>query len=468
MRAMLIVAAVAVLIVAGCSESTDPPVPGQKGVIIVTVAPAELVAGWTVSGPDQYEHDGTGSETLTDLDEGSYTVAWDELPGYLTPAGTGASLAYGDTVHFSGTYVLDPTATGSVSIDVFPDFLNPAWVLKVQTGGGLHDASGTGDALVDDIPPGPLTIDWQPLPDWYEPHGGQYDHDLQPGQALQVTGQYEPRPELEIELVPVSAGAFVMGSPEWEMGYDPPFFTDPLRPDHEGPQHEVTLTRDLLVSIHEITRAQYESVTGTDPTFFSGSPNLPVETVTWLQALQFCNALSAAEGLTAAYEIVGFTASWDPDADGYRLPTEAEWEYLCRGERPEAFCFGEFTVLGEGLDPARDPVLDRVGWYWSNTGGFSTGMPLPVGSKLPNAYGLYDMHGNVDEWVWDRYDPDYYSESPLVDPQGPAVGNERVLRGGSYASYAQGCRSASRAHLDPTVGTRSVGFRVVRNAESTR
>jgi formylglycine-generating enzyme required for sulfatase activity len=234
---------------------------------------------------------------------------------------------------------------------------------------------------------------------------------------------------------------FQMGSPPDEPGRD----TDETL-------HTVVLTRNFWISDHEVTQEEYEAVMGTNPSRIK-DPQRPVENVTWFDAIAYCNARSLQEGLEPAYEIDGETVTWNPDADGYRLPTEAEWEYACRAGTQTAFSGGPITEEYCGLDP----VLDALGWYCGN----AEDTTHPVKQKQPNAMGLYDMHGNVWEWCWDRYTEDLGAEV-AVDPQGPTTGAQRVIRGGSWYYYARECRSASRAPYWPNSGDDIVGFRVAR------
>jgi formylglycine-generating enzyme required for sulfatase activity/chitodextrinase len=239
---------------------------------------------------------------------------------------------------------------------------------------------------------------------------------------------------------------FTMGSPPDEPGRD----TD-------EDQHIVVLAWDVSIADHEVTQAEYEAVMGAaaNDSYFRG-PNRPVERVSWFDAVEYCNARSIQEGLTPAYAIDGRTVTWNTDADGYRLPTEAEWERACRAGSTTAFTNGPITVLAcvdsSGSHP--DPVLDQTGWYCGNAG-VST---HDVKGKVPNAQGLYDMHGNVWEWCWN-----WYAASPPVgDPVGPASGVFRVIRGGSWYYNARDCRSASRAPYPPDSKDNTVGFRVAR------
>ncbi|MGB8945810.1 MAG: SUMF1/EgtB/PvdO family nonheme iron enzyme [Streptomyces sp.] len=190
------------------------------------------------------------------------------------------------------------------------------------------------------------------------------------------------------------------------------------------------------VAAHElapfpVTQEQYAQVTGERPSTARGD-RLPVEGVSWLDAVHYCNALSRREGLTPAYRLPSGEdeAEWDPSADGYRLPTEAEWEHACRA----------------GTAGARYGPLDEIAWH----GGNGSGRIHDVGGKQPNAWGLHDMLGNVWEWCWDLYDPEVY-------------GTYRVLRGGGWFDEHWSCRASVRRRSHPTFRIDDVGFRVARN-----
>jgi len=192
-----------------------------------------------------------------------------------------------------------------------------------------------------------------------------------------------------------------------------------------------------------VTEGQWARVMG-DPVT-PDARDLPVAGVTWFDAVDFCNRLSEREGLQPAYQIDGDVAEWDPSADGYRLPTEAEWEYAARA--------GEYSRFA-GSDHA-----DAVAWHRGN----ALELLQPVARKSPNGLGLYDMSGNVCEWVWDRYGP-YPVAEETRDPTGPADGEFRVQRGGSVYSPAADVRVARR-HIDgrPDESRPQVGFRLARS-----
>jgi formylglycine-generating enzyme len=223
---------------------------------------------------------------------------------------------------------------------------------------------------------------------------------------------------------------------------------------NEKPVHEVTITRPFLMGRTEVTQALYEAVMGSKPGYFNG-PNLPVERVSWYDAVEFCNTLSRREGLDTCYSGNGASIVCDFMANGYRLPTEAEWEYACRAGTGTDFHTG--NMMYSNTSPL-DPALDEAGWYGGNSGSATH----PVGKKNPNAYGLYDMHGNVWEWCWDGYEIDYNAPGPAVDPRGPTTRNRVVGRGGSWCYPASYCRSASRVCDALDSRDLNFGFRLVR------
>ncbi len=224
----------------------------------------------------------------------------------------------------------------------------------------------------------------------------------------------EPPPPSLVELVDIPAGVFSMGSD----GYA-----------SEKPVHEVRISAFRCMKF-PVTRRIYRDVMGSDPGWPEGeADDRPVNRVTWYDAIDFCNRLSEREGLTPAYRHDGDNVSWDAAADGYRLLTEAEWEYACRAGSRTRYSFG---------DNASD--LGEYAWYEKNSGN----APHPVGTRQPNPWGLYDMHGNVWEWVQDCWHENY-SGAPTDGSAWEADNcQQRVLRGGSFNVWAVSLRSAVR------------------------
>ncbi len=230
-----------------------------------------------------------------------------------------------------------------------------------------------------------------------------------------------------IETVETTPGTFKMGSN-----------TNALE---EYPEHEVTITKNLIAAKYEITQRQFSSIMRRNPSLITDL-RLPVYNITWLDAVRFCNALSIAQKLDTAYRFVGGQVLWNDNAKGWRLPTEAEWEYLCRA--------------GTTGDFAGTAIINDMCWISDNSGM----KPHPVGTKAANQFGLHDMHGNVWEYCWDWYAFDYYASSPSIDPTGPENGSRRVIRGGSYSDGANYARSSNRSI--PEILSNNIGFRIVR------
>jgi formylglycine-generating enzyme required for sulfatase activity/serine/threonine protein kinase len=241
-----------------------------------------------------------------------------------------------------------------------------------------------------------------------------------------------------MKLVLIPPGEFQMGSTDGD--------------NEEKPQHRVRLTRSFYLGVTEVTQAQHQAVMGNNPSHYKGSDDLPVEHVSWLDTIKFCNKLSEREGREPYYRLDGDEVSV-VGGNGYRLPTEAEWEYACRA--------GSATAFGFGNDKAR---LGDFAWFGGNSGNKTH----PVGQKQPNAFGLYDMHGNVWEWCWDGGDRDYYKQSPLDDPPGAGRAAKRVFRGGSYSHDPHNVRSAYRIGYPPGTRFYDLGFRVARETSERR
>lgn len=270
------------------------------------------------------------------------------------------------------------------------------------------------------------------------------------GGAVPLAQQANEAPE---NFVLIQGGTFSMGSPE-----------DEAWRSEDELLHQVTVS-DFYMSQYEVTQAEYETTMGSNPSNFSGA-DLPVENVSWLEAIAYCNARSEQEGLTPAYTIDGANISWNRSANGYRLPTEAEWEYACRAgtatpfylaaspSADEANYYGHYPYMIEGNYFSQKDLAVKPGEYRQTT--------VPVGSFEANPFGLYDMHGNVGEWAWDAYGP--YPVEEQTDPTGAEAGTLRVYRGGGWNDFAKNMRCAYRATMDQDKGSFNIGIRLVRNA----
>ncbi len=242
-----------------------------------------------------------------------------------------------------------------------------------------------------------------------------------------------------MKLVLIPAGEVLMGSPD----------SDKDAKDDEKPQHRVRIARPFYLGMFEVTHGQYRAVMIHNPNQGNRSDDMPVVFVTWLDAVTFCNELSGREGFPPYYRIAsGRVEVLDPSGFGYRLPTEAEWEYACRAGTTTRYCFGN--------DPAR---LGEFAWFR----GISGGKTRAVGQRRPNGLGLFDMHGNVWEICGDWYGGDYYKDSPAGDPAGPVTGSNRVRRGGGRSSQEPNTRSSDRNSTPPDSRGIDMGFRLARS-----
>ncbi len=250
------------------------------------------------------------------------------------------------------------------------------------------------------------------------------------------------------EMVFVKGGTFQMGSIDGE--------------ENEQPIHSVKVD-DFYIGKYLVTQSEWKELMGNNPSYSKGD-NLPIEYIDWYDAIEFCNKLSEKEGLKPFYNIdktvkdpnngyEGDDKKWsitvNEDSNGYRLPTEAEWEYAARGGN-----------MSKGYKYSGSDNIEEVAWYSGN----SDNMSHPVGEKAPNELGIYDMTGNVWERCWDWYYKDYYSNSSEKNPQGPLFGLFRSLRGGSWDYSDINCRISKREYDSPVIKYGILGIRLVRSS----
>ena len=267
---------------------------------------------------------------------------------------------------------------------------------------------------------------------------------LQTNEINEISFQTPPQ---FIESIMVNSGTFQMGD----------YFYGAV--EDEVPVHEVSM-RKFLIGKYEITQAQYEEVMGNNPAHDYGvGDNFPVYYVSWFDAIQFCNTLSTLEGYTPCYTVSGYDVTSDINADGWRLPTEAEWEYAAKGGTN-----WQDSLIYSGCN--EDSQLPDYAHYEDNNSPYGT---KEVGRKIPNQLGIYDMSGNVFEWCWDYYGQYYYQEcfnqGVVTNPTGPEDGSYRVKRGGFWEGTIYGCRVADRAIEIPGNFNDIIGFRVVRSVK---
>jgi len=248
---------------------------------------------------------------------------------------------------------------------------------------------------------------------------------------------------LNSELIKVQGGTFKMGSKD----------SDGIADVDEQKEHDVNLTA-FEISKFEVTVWEWQQFIKANKMKMPAKPswgwqeNHPINGITWNEAIAYCNWLSKKEKLQPAYSKKGPNFICDFKANGYRLPTEAEWEFAAKG-----------GTLPKGFKYSGRDSLDDIAWHKGN----SAGTPHTIGTKLPNELGLYDMSGNVWEWCWDWYNKDFYKLEKGDNPRGPEMGNRRSVRGGSWDSQANYVRAANRISTEPNKTHEFYGFRVARS-----
>ncbi|MGA2641510.1 MAG: SUMF1/EgtB/PvdO family nonheme iron enzyme [Spirochaetia bacterium] len=311
--------------------------------------------------------------------------------------------------------------------------------IKVRTGGTLY-LNGTAmgqltpgsSSRLDDIEAGQASLEMRYADGKSETLTADVTKDAVTAVAFSYSASVE-RPKVPENMIRVEGGTFQMGDT----------FGDGQ--SWEKPVHSVAVS-SFYMGKYLVTQKEWRDVMGTDPSHFKGD-DLPVESVTWYDAVQYCNKLSAKNGLDPCYAINGTNVTCDFSRSGFRLPTEAEWEYAAKGGRQS-----------RGTEYAGSSSVDEVAWYGGNSGGRTH----PVGQKRANELGLYDMSGNVWEWCWDWWGN--YGPSTETDPQGADSGSNRVRRGGSGDGSASGVRAAGRDGYGPGLRYNISGFRVVRRS----
>jgi len=474
---ILVIGGLTLLNCGGDSSGPSGDDPTEAGTVTVDPNPDSINAPWTLTYPGRFIYTGNGDSTMTNLPAGPYRITWEDVDGWWTPPEVVETMEEGHGLTVAATYM----EFGIVHIDPNPNGIEETWTL---TGPDRFEESGSGDTTFENLYPGAYTLTWGPAVDYATPAAEMQTLDA--GGTLTFTATYV-EDDYPTGFVQVDAGTFTMGSPVDEIGH--------MLKEYE---HSVELTRGFQIMKTEVTNGQYRdliqwaydngyvSATPTTATDNIGSggvelldldasadfsfvdgvflcrwPAHPVREVSWYGAVSYCDWLSIQATLTPAYDHETWTCNGhDPyGAGGYRLPTEAEWEYACRAGSTTAFANGQIT----NADCA-DPVLDLIGWY---CGTALDQLPHTVGQLASNAWGIYDMHGNNFEWVNDQWDENWYvNPAAFLDPVGPTdeVGSNLhfVIRGGGHQHPAASCRSAGRATTQIYHTNYNTGFRVAR------
>ncbi len=436
----------------GAAIAIDPAAPVDDDELACTIVTEavdpngdEVTYGyaWAVDGADAGLTTATVAASLTSGGQ-TWTCTVTPTDGTLegTPATASATIAIGNQAPSAPTVSISPTAPSDVDVltcVIEEESVDPEGAEVTYTYAWSVDGADAG--ITDATVTGSLTTRGQT---WTCSVTGTDGEDTStPGSAsVEIASCGEPEAVGGIDFTAVCGGTFEMGCSD----------DSPNCESDEVPVHSVTLTNNFLMGVTEVTQTQFSEIMGEDPSYFTScGSDCPVERVSWHVAASFANALSEEAGLSSCYSCSGSgssvscTESGTPYAcDGFRLPTSAEWEAAARCETDTHFA---------GSDD-----IEIVGWYEYN----SFGMTHPVGELLPNACGIYDLTGNVWEWVNDWYMP--YSSDPATDPVQP-VGAHREFRGGSYDAGPSDSHISARGGIDPTYSAPNYGIRLVRTIQ---
>ncbi len=371
--------------------------------------------------------------TITPSNPASFVNQYQRIADFFIPPSTGFQGIF-QVINTSETDVLMAYIDNFEIIEMAPDRINVS----------LDDLVGFKKHIPTNTPQQTPTPPTTPTPTAYQ---------------SSFTGETEtvqlnlPESATELIMVRIPAGSFTMGSPADELGRNN---------DFEWLPHQVTLTKDFYIGKYEITKAQYKAVMKSNPTYLSKS-NYPVDSIGWFDAASFCNELSRQKGLTPVYNKSNWKTIWS--ADGYRLPSEAEWEYACRAGSQTRFFFGDELEMDDLKEEYSGIANKYMWWQGNNTSNGNEYGPKEVGLKLPNPWGLHDMHGNVWEWCndwWNSWTDAPLNRDAIVDPEGMRTGSDRLIRGGAYGSSAYFSRSANRFKMGRNYYSTDGGMRLCR------
>lgn len=419
------------IIVAGCSKKDSNPIdngPTTKligSVTDVLGVSLQSVKIYTEPATQTVTTDQSGKFEITNINSGFYTV-FAEQNGFLTE-NTNTIVRQNETTQLNITLRILMSISGKVVDDSTGDAVNGVAVTIQQYSSPVITAED-GSYQFENIPAGTNIITLSKTGYIYKKASINIVPNNPTSYDISIS-KLEP-----LDMVFVEGGTFQMGDNFGDGDIS------------EKPVHNVTVS-DFYISKTEITQKEWIDISSNNPAKYWADEQ-PVESISWRDAINYCNSRSLLEGLTPCYTTDGGKTSCDFTANGYRLPSEAEWEYAARGGKTN----NNFKYSGSA-------DINAVAWYDKN----SSNITHPVAQKQPNDLGIYDMCGNVWEYCWDYYDENYYAQSPQQNPTGPELGDERVMRGGAWSDDAYFNRVFFRNHYKENARGSNVGLRVVRS-----
>ncbi len=439
--------------------------------VTIAVQPADLACGWQLAYPSGATHTGVGSAFVETGEIGNYTLTWQEVSGWNTPAAQTLNMTQTQGLVFEAEYT---RIEGNLFVQTYPLNLEAGWTV---TGPEGFSYTGSGQEALQLTTAGSYRIDFDDAEGYLKPAHRYFD--LDPAATSTIDGTYL----MAFDMVAISPVLDYMGSPGNEN----------CRDADEG-WHQVDLNTDFKIMTTEVTNAQYvaaanwavargyavledqvlrdnqegsvnqlldltdgdHEISIQDGLLVCRNPNHPVKEVTWYGAAAYCDWVTQHQNLPRTYDRPTWRCNgFEPyQAAGYRLPTEAEWEYAARAGTDTPFPNGNLSVDG---DFCSSSTLSEIAWWSGNAEFWSR----EVGQLDANDFGLYDMHGNVAEWCNDWYDAIYYEYASRINPRGPSVGETKVVRGGYFYSTVEDCRSGNRDDMEPATASFRAGFRMV-------